>query len=128
MDPEFSMNDDDGVDSDSDGSLDPSKIFRQKSYTIMKEEDIRRRLEGEITEIATVLSVSRVAACTLLRRYNWSVTAVHEAWFADEEGVRKAVGLTEKPANSAGLPRDQSVSCLICFESYPLDKLEDRPD
>nr|GMD96713.1 probable E3 ubiquitin-protein ligase ARI7 [Ipomoea batatas]GME00578.1 probable E3 ubiquitin-protein ligase ARI7 [Ipomoea batatas] len=41
-----------------------------KNYTVLKEEDIRQRQEDDITRISTVLSISREAACILLRRYN----------------------------------------------------------
>ncbi|GER41654.1 RING/U-box superfamily protein [Striga asiatica] len=93
----------------------------QKSYTILKEEDIQQRQEEDITKIATVLSIPRAAACILLQRYNWSVNNVHEEWFANEEAVRKAVGLLEKP-----LVKYQSfteVACGICFENYPCNSL-----
>lgn len=43
----------------------------QKSYTILKEEDIQQRQEEDVTRISTVLSISREAACILLRHYNW---------------------------------------------------------
>ncbi|KAL6571276.1 hypothetical protein OROHE_002919 [Orobanche hederae] len=79
---------------DGDDAL-PSRL--QKSYTILKEEDIQQRQEEDITKISTVLSIPRDAACILLRRYNWSVNNVHEEWFSNEEVVRKAVGLLEKP-------------------------------
>ncbi|GFP80706.1 probable E3 ubiquitin-protein ligase ari7 [Phtheirospermum japonicum] len=79
---------------DGDDAL-PSRS--QKSYTILKEDDIHQRQEEDITKISTVLSIPREAACILLRRYNWSVNNVHEEWFANEEVVRKAVGLFEKP-------------------------------
>ncbi|EPS65532.1 hypothetical protein M569_09243, partial [Genlisea aurea] len=102
-----------------DGDDDSSRS--QKSYTILKEEDIRQRQREDITKICTVLSISRQAACILLRRYNWSVNNVHEVWFADEERVRKAVGLMEKQ-----IPRpihNKEIACGICFESFPGDSL-----
>ncbi|CDP19310.1 unnamed protein product [Coffea canephora] len=93
----------------------------QKSYTILKEEDIRQRQEDDIMRISTVLSVSREVACLLLRRYNWSVNNVHEEWFAHEERVRLAVGLLEKPVVQSSNAKE--VACGICFENYPLDKI-----
>ncbi|KAL3526483.1 hypothetical protein ACH5RR_011139 [Cinchona calisaya] len=89
----------------------------QKDYTILKDEDIRRRQEDDIKKVASVLSVSRGAAIILLRRYNWRVSTVHEEWFADEEKVRNAVGLQENPPILQISP-DEDVSCGICFESY----------
>ncbi|KAL1535259.1 RBR-type E3 ubiquitin transferase [Salvia divinorum] len=86
----------------------------QKNYTILKEEDIQERQFEDITKISTVLSIPREAACILLWRYNWSVNNVHEEWFADEENVRRAVGILETPAVKALNFRE--VSCGICFE------------
>ncbi|XP_057779098.1 probable E3 ubiquitin-protein ligase ARI8 isoform X2 [Salvia miltiorrhiza] len=110
---DFIANSDDG---------DDSLVSRsQKNYTILKEEDIQHRQFEDITKISTVLSIPREAACILLRRYNWSVNNVHEEWFADEENVRKAVGILEKPVVKS--PNFKEVSCGICFENYSIDKL-----
>ncbi|KAK2981539.1 hypothetical protein RJ640_024852 [Escallonia rubra] len=97
-------------------------IMFQINYTVLREEDIRQRQEDDITKICTVLSISRVAACMLLRRYNWNVNNVHEAWFADEDRVRKAVGLLEKPV--VQLPTSSEMTCGICFEVYPIDMIQ----
>ncbi|KAL0368663.1 UNVERIFIED_CONTAM: putative E3 ubiquitin-protein ligase ARI8 [Sesamum calycinum] len=93
----------------------------QKNYTILKEEDIQQRQEEDITKISTVLSIPREAACILLRRYNWSVNNVHEEWFADEERVRKAVGIMEIPLVKT--TNFKEATCGICFENYPCDSL-----
>nr|CAD1822998.1 unnamed protein product [Ananas comosus var. bracteatus] len=69
------------------------------NYTILSEADTRQRQEEDISRVSTVLSISRSTACVLLRHYNWSVSKVHDEWFADEEKVRKAVGLLEQPAD-----------------------------
>nr|CAD1829211.1 unnamed protein product [Ananas comosus var. bracteatus] len=76
------------------------------NYTILSEADTRQRQEEDISRVSTVLSISRSVACVLLRHYNWSVTKVHDEWFADEEKVRKAVGLLEQPAD---MPNDNEV-------------------
>ncbi|KAL1561358.1 putative E3 ubiquitin-protein ligase ari8 [Salvia divinorum] len=117
--------DDDAADYDfianSDDGDDALVSRSQKNYTILKEEDIQRRQFEDITKISTVLSIPREAACILLRRYNWSVNNVHEEWFADEENVRRAVGILEKPVVKS--PNYKEVSCGICFESYSIGKL-----
>ncbi|PSR98134.1 E3 ubiquitin-protein like [Actinidia chinensis var. chinensis] len=92
----------------------------QQNYTILSEADIHQRQEESIMEISTVLSISRVAASFLLRHYNWSVSKVHDEWFADEEKVRKAVGLLEKPV---AFPDVREVTCGICFETYSRDSM-----
>lgn len=41
---------------------------------------------------------------------------MHDEWFADEEKVRRAVGLLEEPVVPFPDGRDVSISCLIaCF-------------
>ncbi|KAI3511634.1 hypothetical protein L1887_18790 [Cichorium endivia] len=121
----YSDDDDDAgyefLDNDSDVSDDVVVSRQQKNYTILKEDDIRQLQEDDITRISSVLSISRDSACMLLRRFNWNVSNVHEAWFANEEEVRKAVGLLDntniKPPKAGELP------CGICFESYTLDNI-----
>jgi len=88
----------------------------QQNYSILSEVDIKQRQEDDINRVSTVLSISKSEACVLLRNYNWSVSKVHDEWFADEEHVRKIVGLPEKHME---LPNDREVTCGICFESCP---------
>ncbi|KAK9138834.1 hypothetical protein Sjap_009428 [Stephania japonica] len=107
-------------DNESDGSDDITS-HRQQNYTILSEVDILERQEEDILRISTVLSIPRVAATILLRHYNWDVSKVHDAWFADEEKVRQAVGLLEKPV--VQFPKSRELTCGICFESYPRDKI-----
>ncbi|KAL8214269.1 hypothetical protein R6Q57_003718 [Mikania cordata] len=106
---------------DSDDSDDVIVSRQQKNYTILKEDDISQLQEEDITRICSVLSVSRDSACMLLRRYNWNVSNVHEAWFANEDKVRNAVGLLDK--KDIKPPKSGELPCGICFESYPLDRI-----
>ncbi|KAK6156448.1 hypothetical protein DH2020_010696 [Rehmannia glutinosa] len=113
------------MDHDSDDSDDLSSSHlhyhhRSQNYTILDEDDIRQCQEESITKISTVLSISRVAAGILLRHYNWSVSKVNDEWFADEEKVRKTVGLLE---NDSPLPDVTELTCGICFETYPQDRM-----
>ncbi|KAI3676900.1 hypothetical protein L1987_86515 [Smallanthus sonchifolius] len=121
----YSDDDDDAgyefLHNDSDDSDDVLVSRQQKNYTVLKEDDIRQRQEDDITRICSVLSVSRDFACMLLRRYNWNVSNVHEAWFANEDEVRHVVGLLDK--TDIKLPKAGELPCGICFESYPLDKI-----
>ncbi|KAK1270886.1 putative E3 ubiquitin-protein ligase ARI7 [Acorus gramineus] len=117
--------DDDGDycfgDHESDDSEDITSHRQQQNYTILGEVDICQRQDDDISMVSTVLSISRVAASILLRHYNWSVSKVHDAWFADEESVRRTVGLLEKPVNrplNAG-----ELTCGICFENYPRNRM-----
>ncbi|KAI5649050.1 hypothetical protein M9H77_35055 [Catharanthus roseus] len=111
----------DFIDNESDDSDDlPAHHRSQTNYTVLSEADIRQRQEENITQIAMVLSISRVAASILLRHYNWSVSKVNDEWFADEEKVRRLVGLLECPVP---LPDARELTCGICFEAYPCDMM-----
>lgn len=100
---------------DNDGS-DEGSHHHELSYTVLSEDGIRKRQEEDITAVTNVLSISRGYSCILLCYYNWSASSVHEAWFADEEKVRKDVGLLEETVvwdrNGRGF------TCGICFEKY----------
>ncbi|WCJ38898.1 RING/U-box superfamily protein [Euphorbia peplus] len=109
------------VDNDSDDSDELASHRHQQNYTVLSETDINQRQEDDIMRIATVLSIPKVSASILLRYYNWSVSKVHDEWFANEEKVRKAVGLLEKQV--VQFPDGREMTCGICFESYPYDKL-----
>ncbi|XP_022965653.1 probable E3 ubiquitin-protein ligase ARI8 [Cucurbita maxima] len=110
------------VDNDSDDSDDMVSYRHQQNYIILAEADIRQRQEEDIMRVSTVLSISKVAASILLRYYNWSVSKVHDEWFADEEKVRRAVGILEKPV----LPHSNALElpCGICFEIYSRDNIQ----
>ncbi|XP_038885036.1 probable E3 ubiquitin-protein ligase ARI8 [Benincasa hispida] len=110
----------DFVDDDTDDYFESRR--REQNYTILNESDIRQRQEDDITRISSVLSISRVAAIVLLRHFNWSVTKVHDEWFADETRVRKQVGLLEAPVVHVLNARDRT--CGICFESYPNSRIK----
>ncbi|PIN21624.1 putative E3 ubiquitin ligase [Handroanthus impetiginosus] len=114
------------MDDDSDDSNDFSSSHhnhhhnRSQNYTILNENDIRQCQDEDITKISVVLSISRDAAAILLRHYNWSVSKVNDEWFADEEKVRRSVGLLE---NVIPLPDGKELTCGICFETYPRDRM-----
>ncbi|KAL5767130.1 hypothetical protein ACOSQ2_013913 [Xanthoceras sorbifolium] len=108
------------IDNDSDDSDDLAS-HRQQNYSILSEADISQPQEEDIMRVSSVLSISKVSATILLRFYNWSVSKVHDEWFADEENVRKAVGLLDKPV--VQFPDAKELTCWICFETYPCDRL-----
>lgn len=49
--------------------IDFTPLFQ--NFNILNEDDIQQRQEESVTQISTVLSISRVAASILLRHYNW---------------------------------------------------------
>ncbi|KAI3995478.1 hypothetical protein MKX01_029227 [Papaver californicum] len=125
-----SLDDDGYLEEESDTGCDDESSQPQphrKSYAIMKEEDIRSRQEKDITTISEVLSVPRNSAIILLLHYHWSVRDVQCEWFADEEKVRKAVGLSEKkkPIVNQESRKKLALTCGICFDDYKHDEMYD---
>ncbi|KAF8391837.1 hypothetical protein HHK36_022175 [Tetracentron sinense] len=124
---ETAMESDDGegdydfIDSDTDHLDESSAHGQQQNYSILSEADILQRQEEDVIRVSTVLSIVKVSASILLCHYNWSVSKVHDEWFADEEKVRKAVGLLEKPVFQ--IPNARKLTCGICFESYPRKRM-----
>ncbi|KAF5468382.1 hypothetical protein F2P56_012537 [Juglans regia] len=94
-----------------------------QKYTILNQADMRKRQEDVIAEVSTVLSVSGATATILLRHFNWSVGNVHEAWFADEDDVRKRVGLLDYDKQLSDVNAGDRASCGICFDVYPRDRI-----
>ncbi|KAF5188565.1 E3 ubiquitin-protein ligase arih1, partial [Thalictrum thalictroides] len=111
-----SGDEEDYLDSESD-SDDDITSHREKNYTVLSEDDIQRRQEGDILEVSSVLSISTFEASILLHHYNWSITNLNDAWFADEEKVRTAVGLLKKPVIIQH-PKAKKLTCGICFDNY----------
>ncbi|GMN27634.1 hypothetical protein TIFTF001_041059 [Ficus carica] len=94
----------------------------ENNYIVLKDSDIQQRQDDDITRVSTVLSISQDASGILLRHFNWSVSKVHEAWFADEERVRKMVGLLEELV--VWFPNARELTCGICFESFPRGRIK----
>ncbi|KAI3911170.1 hypothetical protein MKW92_033379 [Papaver armeniacum] len=91
---------------------------KERSYTILKEEDIRKRQQEDITRTSTRIYIPKVSATILLQYYNWDVDKALDAWFADEEKVRKDVGLLEVvPIQST----ENIIKCRICFDEFRRD-------
>ncbi|KAL9263486.1 putative E3 ubiquitin-protein ligase ARI8 [Drosera capensis] len=111
----------DFVDQDSEDSDEFNSRRHMQNCSILEEADICLRQEDDITRVSTVLSISRVDASILLRHYNWSVSKVHDEWFADEEKVRRAVGLLAKPV--VEFPNASEMACGICFETFPAEAM-----
>lgn len=49
---------------------------KKNKFIILTEGDVRSRMDDDILQVSSLLSVSREAATTLLCRYNWDVTDV----------------------------------------------------
>uniref|UniRef100_A0A1J3E640 RBR-type E3 ubiquitin transferase n=3 Tax=Noccaea caerulescens TaxID=107243 RepID=A0A1J3E640_NOCCA len=104
------------VEEDVDDSAMIASRRSQVNYVVLKEEDIRRHQKDDIGRVSMVLSISQVEAIILLLHYHWSVSKVHDEWFADEERVRRTVGILEGPVVTT--PDDGELTCGICFESF----------
>ncbi|XP_065846864.1 probable E3 ubiquitin-protein ligase ARI8 [Euphorbia lathyris] len=87
--------------------------------TILNEIDIRQRIDDEISQISSILSLPKPYATVLLCFFNWSVTKIHDSWFTDESGVRLKLGLLEKPVRVSAT----EFTCGICFDSFTCNEI-----
>ncbi|KAK9725093.1 hypothetical protein RND81_05G122200 [Saponaria officinalis] len=93
----------------------------EKSYSVLKDSDIKQRQEESISHVSAVLSIPRVAASVLLCHYKWNVSHLHDEWFADEGKVREAVGLLSMP--TVLYSNVTELTCGICFDSFALEEI-----
>ncbi|KAI3910270.1 hypothetical protein MKX01_030096 [Papaver californicum] len=112
--------DDDSFDVQEDDESDGDR--REKHYTVLIEDNIRQQQQEDITQVSNTLSISRVSATILLRHYNWNVEKAQDTWFADEEKVRKDVGLLEEQLNPVQ-NLETTIKCMICFDDYARDDM-----
>ncbi|XP_026431649.1 probable E3 ubiquitin-protein ligase ARI8 [Papaver somniferum] len=122
---EGDCNDDDGfVEDDEDGWLNDTdksdEDRREKCYTVLIEKDIRQQQQEDISQVSNTLLISTVSATILLRHYNWEVEKAHEAWFTNEEKVRKDVGLlVVVPVQNT----ETIIKCNVCFDDFARDDM-----
>ncbi|KAH6770164.1 hypothetical protein C2S52_014967 [Perilla frutescens var. hirtella] len=83
----------------------------KKDYTVLKEEMIKQLQENDISEVFSVLSVSRGTTCTFLLQQSWKVSSIFEDWFSDEERLHKSVEISSKEIS----PKPENY-CKICME------------
>lgn len=88
-------------------------VLHKNYYTVLNQTDIQRLQQEDINDISSVLQLSDEESCLLLRHFNWNLNEVKDQWFANEEKVRKEVGIFDrKPVEVEGV-----TTCGICFES-----------
>jgi ariadne-1 len=117
------ISEDDPMNSDFDPRQSHHQGLKDQNYTVLKESDIRERQQNVITEVASVLSISKATATIILRHFNWSVSKVHEAWFNNEDEVRKIVGLLNKPVIQFPYGDYKEITCGICFDLFRRDEI-----
>uniref|UniRef100_A0A166A4L8 RBR-type E3 ubiquitin transferase n=1 Tax=Daucus carota subsp. sativus TaxID=79200 RepID=A0A166A4L8_DAUCS len=123
-------NDDDGnfdAHYDDDGDDDNANFYdnsvsdegqEKQSYRILNASDIRRIQEKDIASVCSLLSVTAPSARVLLYHYEWNLESLMEQWFADEERVRKEVGLVQKGLNTSIGSTFVRFTCEICFDEF----------
>lgn len=111
-------------DCDDEANLIEEEYDDQQTFTVLKEEEIAKLQEDDITEVSTVLSISQSAASFLLPQFNWSVNKLNDEWFADQDKIREKAGLLEKPVVQFNLDsKNQMITCGICFEEYEYESM-----
>lgn len=108
----------------------------ESNYTIISEEEICQRQGDAVSTITNFLSVSETEAGILLRSLKWSVSTINDTWFADEELVRRSVGLPTPPPESRTLASRDLVAatdparrakCPICLDMHAVSTMTAAP-
>ncbi|CAI0425427.1 unnamed protein product [Linum tenue] len=97
-------------------SLRPAEL----PFQVLKEDEIRRRMEDEIGQLSALLCLSNSEASILLRHSNWDAYKLQDSWFTNESELRHRVGLSAMDNPTAAAAADQS-DCRICFDSFSPD-------
>ncbi|KAJ7954537.1 RBR-type E3 ubiquitin transferase [Quillaja saponaria] len=91
---------------------------KNNNFSFLKESDILRLQEDDISRVSSALAISPVVATILLVRFNWNVCETQDAWFSNQDTLAKSVGLLENPNLNSPI---NSTTCGICFESFSFD-------
>ncbi|KAI3992394.1 hypothetical protein MKX01_000658 [Papaver californicum] len=118
MDLEYEYSDD-GFDLDEErvrylDKAKPEDNRQEKRYTILMQ-------QADISQVSNTLSIPRVSATILFRHYNWDADKAQDAWFADEEKVRKDVGLLEKQVEVPIQNTENKIKYRVCLDEFPRD-------
>ncbi|KAI3879854.1 hypothetical protein MKW92_022960, partial [Papaver armeniacum] len=105
----------------------------EKKYTVLKEEDIRKRQEEDITEISTVLYIPRASATILLRYFDWNdVGLLEKNQLSTIQSTEN--NIIECPICSHEFPRDGVCAaacghlfCKLCWTQYVSKNISDGP-
>ncbi|XP_057797292.1 probable E3 ubiquitin-protein ligase ARI5 [Salvia miltiorrhiza] len=108
-------------DDDDDVAEEEPYTITKKPYTILNEETLKHLQENDISQVSNLLAVTRGVACALLLRKKWHVESVLDEWFADEDKVRKSVGISankEKRRNEDEEEEEKQCLRRCLFRSY----------
>ncbi|KAL3520766.1 hypothetical protein ACH5RR_018915 [Cinchona calisaya] len=92
------INDDDDDDDDDHENLETDEI--KKKFTILTKEDLLSRIEDDILEVSSLLSIPRNPSRVLLSKYNWDVNALLQEFLIDQERVKKMINSLESSSFS----------------------------
>ncbi|CAH8309008.1 unnamed protein product [Eruca vesicaria subsp. sativa] len=104
---------------------DQTKTSIQQSFvTILKEEDIQKRMKNVIQRVSDIYSISEAEATLLLTHFRWDVGEFHEKWSDNAKIVRESVGLLELDTPLDSPSNDKKFCCGICFKLLKHSKSE----
>jgi ariadne-1 len=86
----------------------------EKGYDFVTEDHVRRCQDEVTAEISDLLSVPRGFAAAFLRHCRWDAERLKDEWFADEQGVREAVGLAAAGRDGDVVPTALNDRPLTC--------------
>ncbi|KAL3649955.1 hypothetical protein CASFOL_006358 [Castilleja foliolosa] len=110
-------------------------IPRHKIYRSLKQEDIKKLQQTDISNVCNVLSVSRSVACTLLCQNRWMPSSVYDTWFDRHRPIVEFKNPQTKICNICYETGNKTLStqcghlfCIDCWKSYISVSIENGPD
>ncbi|GFQ06821.1 probable E3 ubiquitin-protein ligase ari7 [Phtheirospermum japonicum] len=111
----------DGEDYESDDEVqDTGKAVTEYSgghCKILRKEEIKKLQERDISDVSSVLSVSRSVACTLLCQNRWNIRSVYDRWFSDDHEIK----LVEQQESSSSPPNKKG--CRLCHRTAETENI-----
>ncbi|CAN8311388.1 unnamed protein product [Cochlearia groenlandica] len=105
---------------------DQTKTYKQHSHvTVLKEEDIRKRMDNAIQSVSDIYLVSKYEAILLLPHFLRDVSEFHKKWFDDDKSVRLSVGLLDQALDALSDDKDKDKEeeffCGVCYKLHLLE-------
>jgi len=100
--------------------IEPPEV-RKAPYVIMNRAELVDRQMRCITDASELLDITQEEGFVLLREHGWDLARLQEAWFQDEDKVRKRCGLNLSqpggaPATSSSSSAPGAYHCPICMQ------------
>jgi ariadne-1 len=111
-----SEDDYDSQDHDDAMVIEPPEV-RKSPYLTMNRDDVSARQKRCVMDCENLLDLRPGEAFVLLREHAWDLDRLQEAWFDNEDKVRRRCGLGPRGVPSSSSSAACSTSCPICMQT-----------